>query len=327
MLEVMALKVLRDIASSLQNATFFTIMVDETVDSSNREQAVLVLRWVDDSLEVHEEFIGLYMVPSIDADTLVKVIKNCLVRMNLTLTKCRGQCYDGASNMSGTRKGVVKQLSDIEKRAVYTHCFGHSLNLAISDSIKQSKVMRDALDTTYIISYLIKYSPKRDIHFETLKKELSPDTPGLRVLCLTRWTVRAQSLESILKNYTVLQELWIDCKDFVKEVDARARIKGVSAQMKSFNFLFGIALGKLLLMHSDNLSKTLQHKYLSAAEGQAVAALSVKTLEKIRDDKSFDLFWAKDSMLVTKFDVNDPSLPRKQKCPKQYEEGNTEVYQ
>ena len=42
MLEIMALKVLRDIASSLQNATYFTIMIDETVDSSNREQAVMV---------------------------------------------------------------------------------------------------------------------------------------------------------------------------------------------------------------------------------------------------------------------------------------------
>ena len=35
MLEIMALKVLRDIASSLQNATYFTIMIDETVDSFN----------------------------------------------------------------------------------------------------------------------------------------------------------------------------------------------------------------------------------------------------------------------------------------------------
>ena len=42
MLKVMALKVLKDVASYLQNATFFTIMVDETVDSSNLEQAVLV---------------------------------------------------------------------------------------------------------------------------------------------------------------------------------------------------------------------------------------------------------------------------------------------
>ena len=117
--------------------------------------AVLVFRWVDDSLEVYEEFIGLYMVPSIDADTLVTIIKDSLVRMNLAITKCRGQCYDGASNMSGTKKGIAKQLSDIEKRAVYMACYGHSLNLAIGDSIKQSKVMRDALDTTFIISQLL----------------------------------------------------------------------------------------------------------------------------------------------------------------------------
>ena len=153
---------------------------------------------------------------------------------------------------------------------------------------------------------------------------MAPDTPGLRVLCPTRWTVRAQSLESVIKNYTVLQELWVDCEDFVKEVDARARVNGVSAQMKCFDFLFGIALGELLLMHSDNLSKTLQHK-LSAAEGQATAALLVKTLEKMRDDKSFDLFWAKVSMLVTKFDVSEPSLPRKRKCPRRYEEGSAEA--
>ena len=253
--------------------------------------------------------MGLYMVPSIDADTLVTVIKDCLVRMNLSLTKCRGQFYDGASNMLGANKGVAKQLSDIESRAVYTNCNGHSLNLTTGTSIKQSKVMRDAFDTTLIISQLIKYSPKRDTHFEVLKRELALGTPGLRVLCPTRWTVRAQSLESVLKNYTVLQELWIDCEDFVKDADARAWINGVSAQMKFFDF-FGVVLGELVLMHSDNLSKTLQHKHLSAAEGQATAALSVKTIEKIRDDKSFDLFWAKVLTLVAKFNVSEPSLPR-----------------
>ena len=79
--------------------------------------------------------------------------------------------------------------------------------------------------------------------------------------------------------------------------------------MKFFDF-FGVVLGELVLMHSDNFSKTLQHKHLSAAEGQATAALSVKTIEKIRDDKSFDLFWAKVLTLVAKFNVSEPSLPR-----------------
>ena len=57
----------------------------------------------------------------------------------------------------------------------------------------------------------------------------------------------------------------------------------LSEQMKSFDLLFGIVLGELVLIHSDNLSKALQHKYLSAAEGQATAALSVKTIEKIKE--------------------------------------------
>ena len=181
------------------------------------------------------------------------------------------------------------------------------------------------IDTALIISQLIKYCPKRDTHFEVLKRELAPDTPSLQALCPKSWMVRAQSLEGVLENYTVLQELWMDCKDFVKNADAGARINGVSAQMKSFDFLFGVVLGELALMHSGNLSKTLQHEHLSAVEGQAMAALSVKTIEKIRDDKSFDPFWAKVITLVAKYNVSDPLLPRKRKCPRRYEERSAEA--
>ena len=39
-------------------------MVDETMDLSNTEQMVLCLHYVDDSLEVHEEFVGLYSLES-----------------------------------------------------------------------------------------------------------------------------------------------------------------------------------------------------------------------------------------------------------------------
>ena len=44
--------------------------------------------------------------------------------------------------------------------------------------------------------------------FEIFKSKLAPDMPGFRVLCPTRWTVRANSLQSVLDNYSVLQELW-----------------------------------------------------------------------------------------------------------------------
>ena len=58
--------------------------------------------------------------------------------LNLTLTNCRGQWYDGASNMTGSKGGVSTQLSKEEPRALYTHCYGHALNLAVSDMMKKN---------------------------------------------------------------------------------------------------------------------------------------------------------------------------------------------
>ena len=73
--------------------------------------------------------------------------------------------------------------------------------------------------------------------------------------------------------------------------EMRARIFGVETQMMKFNFLFGVCLGSRILCHSDNLSKTLQHKTLSAAEGQRIAKLTVSVLQKIRSDELFAAFY------------------------------------
>ena len=168
MLEVMALEILRKLSSQLQQAKFFAMMTDECTDASNCEQLVICFRWVDLDLEVHEEFFGLYQVSNIAADTLVAVLTDTLLRMNLTFSHCRGQCYDGAKNMAGEKGGVSKQIMDREKRALFSHCYGHSLNLAASDAIKNCKLMADTLDTTFEISKLIKFSPKINAMFDKL---------------------------------------------------------------------------------------------------------------------------------------------------------------
>lgn len=64
--------------------------MDEITDLSNTEQMVFCLRYVDDSLEVHEEFIGLYSLGSTSAESIVSTVKDVLLRMNLTTENCRG---------------------------------------------------------------------------------------------------------------------------------------------------------------------------------------------------------------------------------------------
>ena len=58
---------------------------------------------------------------------------------------------------------MVLQLSYAKKHELYTlsHCYGHLLNLVAADTVKRSALMKCALDTTYEIPTLVKYSPRR----------------------------------------------------------------------------------------------------------------------------------------------------------------------
>jgi len=301
-LKIMAMHVLREVASCLQQSPFITIMMDETTDVSNNEQSVIIFRWVSEDFEVNEEFLGVYQVPSIDAKTLTAAAKDTLCRMNLPLSKVRGECYDSASAMSGPKSGVAKRIQNEEPRAVYTHCYGHSINLATCDAVKQSRPIKSALEMTHEITKLIKYSPRREGILKELKSANDVATgshsPGVRVLCPTRWTVRADSLASIIGNYAVLQSTWEEAIGVARDTETKARIGGVSAQMKTFDFLFGVVLGEMLLRHSDNLCKCVQKKSISAAEGQQVGRMVIDTLHSLRTEESYDLFWIKHHKLL-----------------------------
>ena len=120
--------------------------------------------------------------------------------------------------------------------------------------------------------------------FQNIRKQLHEDANiGIRVHCPTRWTVRAQALQSIISNYSALQHLWEEALTFVKDTEMKSRILGVSSCM---HYFFGICLGELLLKHS----KTLQASKMSDSEGQVIAKMTVKTLQSIRSDDKFVLF-------------------------------------
>ena len=188
MIKLMGLSILRNIVAELQKAPFLVIMADETTDTSNREQVTLFLQWVTDTLDVNEEFLGLYHVDSIDAASICMVITDLFQRYGLSIGRLRSQCYDGASAMSGSRSGVAKRILDLEPKAFFVHYYGHALNLSACDTLKQCQVMRDALETTHEITKLIKYSPRREAIFQKVKESLPLESPncsaGIRVFSL-----------------------------------------------------------------------------------------------------------------------------------------------
>ena len=209
----------------------------------------------------------MYSLESPSADSIQSMIKDVLLRMNLRLDHCRGQCYDGASNMTGVKSGVAIKILAEEPRALFTHCYGHAFNLAIQDTLKGIKVMEDTLNTVHEITELIKKSPKRQTIFQKFKDDVAAGSPGIRILCPTRWTVRAEALASMADNYNALMQTWDAAKDATRDTEMKARIGGVAAQMESFDFFFEVELGRKLLNMVDNLSRSLQSTRLSACEG------------------------------------------------------------
>ena len=49
----------------------------------------------------------------------------------------------------------------------------------------------------------------------------------------------------------------------------------------------------MILRHTHKLSQILQQPKLSSVEGYEVVMLTVKTLERLRTEDNFDLFWQK----------------------------------
>ena len=182
MLEIMALQVLRDIAKNIKNAMIYTIMADETADVSNTEQMVFCIRWVDEFLVPHEEFIGMHHIPNTTANQILAVIKDILLRMNLKMNNARGQCYDGASAMAGKKTGVATQIKSLNRKCLYTHCYGHALNLAVGDVVKSLPCLRETFDVAFEICKLIKKSPQRNNKLDEIRNATTNSSKSVHAL-------------------------------------------------------------------------------------------------------------------------------------------------
>ena len=124
-----------------------------------------------------------------------------------------------------------------------------------------------------------------------LKSELAPDTPGLKPLCPTRWTVRAESLHSVL-YYNVIQSVLEDIvEEYRGNSEATAGARGVLAVMERFSFLFGVTLAEKVLSLTDPLSRAIQVKHVYAFEAKKYVAVTEAGIKDFRSDSEFKDFW------------------------------------
>ncbi|ODM91079.1 Zinc finger MYM-type protein 1 [Orchesella cincta] len=255
-LESVAHSVLRSILPIIQSAKFFSVIVDETTDISVQEQVSLSVRVVSDSLEVREYFLGLYNTASTTGESLTAILLDTLQRFNLPLDNLRGQCYDGASNMSGKFRGVQSRVLSLQPKAIFVHCFNHSLNLALQDTISRNAFFRDVLSYVHEIGIILKGSPSRVAKYNELAGKNDPAILRPHPLCPTRWTVRVRSIDGVIFGYAALLELLEELSESGDQIASKAG--GLRGQLEKGEFYLGLVMARSLFSAAESLSKILQ---------------------------------------------------------------------
>ena len=149
---------------------------------------------------------------------------------------------------------------------------------------------------------------------------------GIRPLCPTRWTVRTESLRSVILNYSVIHSVLEEIiEKYRGNSEATSQARGIMVTMEKF-FLFGVVIGEKLFSITDILSKALQRKTMCAMEAKRFAAVTLASLKEQRSDSHFDKIWEELLVKADEFDCEEPVLPRRRRAPKRIDEGSSTTH-
>ena len=242
-----------DIVEAVRKSKFFTVLCDEASDSSNKEQMSLVIRYVDEKHNIHEDFIDFLLCPSTSGASVATLILERVEQLGPDAAFLRGQGYDGAANMAGRHAGAAAIIRSQYPKARYVHCSSHVLNLCIVSASK-TQAVSDMWSTMTKLSLFFDNSPKR---LTALVEAIATECPEskktkLVSLCKTRWVARHDSLSTFEALYPAVR--WslgaiADNENRTWSADSRTDANGLLTRIESFDFLFPFIVAKKSLSH------------------------------------------------------------------------------
>ena len=257
--------VLDIIVEKIKRSVWFTCIMDETQDISTLEQVCICMRYVDDSdLSVREDFLGFHNIVGTTAVELYKILTKTIKTLGLDMENCRGQAYDGASNVSGHVSGLQTLVRNHHPKALYSHCAGHNLNLVLNDVAKEVRQCYHIVTLVGKIGIYVKDSVKRKAYFDQIRVANSEDgkisNSNIRPICPTRWILRYPAVNAILENYE-------DLLDFLcSSIDNENKAQGYVRELQRFEVYFGVRILHRIFGQVHPVHNAIQSESMSLGE-------------------------------------------------------------
>ena len=207
LLDIMKNMTLEQIQEEVRKAVCFTVLADESKDTSKKERVVVAVRYCLNN-GIHEEFVGIAEAQSLDAGGLTDTIISQLRRIDANMKNCVGQGYDGASVVAGRLNGVQKKLREKtdSQMAYYEHCYCHRLNLVIVDMVNSIKCVANMIALIKKVHSFLCTSTVH-VRWEKAQKIRGLKRTGIGNVSRTRLACQAKQLSGMAKRIEVVHEV------------------------------------------------------------------------------------------------------------------------
>ena len=296
--------VLEKVVATVKNKEFYSCLADGTQDVTTQEQLSVVFRVVNDQFQAYDIFAGFVSLNATDGQTIATSLKNITFQLGIDFKKCRGLGFDGASNSSGALQGAQALLRREYPFAHYFHCANHRLDLVLQEVAREERLVRDALELARKTANFVKESHKRlqeykhvcaDIQNSVVmegNENMSQSFSNLATICPTRWAVRVNGINSILKNLpallTVFQKI---ANDSSYSVDARAMVEGLLKKLQKFETVLGLCIARDVFQVCEHLATRLQNPNNSINAAYQTISILREQLGSMRCQTNFETLY------------------------------------
>uniref|UniRef100_A0A8C5Q8G0 TTF-type domain-containing protein n=1 Tax=Leptobrachium leishanense TaxID=445787 RepID=A0A8C5Q8G0_9ANUR len=318
---LIAKEIMRHILQSLNNAKYYSIILDCTPDISHIEQMTIIIRFVsikegesptaEPEVSIEERFLGFIQIRSSTGEGLTETILKELEKLKIPLGDMRGQGYDNGSNMKGKHQGVQKRIMDLNSRAFYVPCSAHTLNLVVNDAAMSC---RDATTFFSNLQKIYVFLSGSTLRWNVLKKHIGKLT--VKPLSDTRWSSRIDAVRpfrfQVGEFFDTLCEI---SRDDSHSAMAQSDSESLAKELNNFKFLCFIVLWYNILNRINFVSKLLQSQTMYLTDVIGVLESTTSFLKNYRSENGFEDFLqeAKEFAIEMEIDPVFPPLVRRVK--------------
>ncbi|XP_074364256.1 uncharacterized protein LOC141705083 [Apium graveolens] len=240
----------------------------------------------------------------------------------LSISRIRGQGFDGASNMNRHISGLKSLIQAENASAFYVHCFAHQLQLTlVAVSKKHDKICSFFDHLASLVNFVGASCKRKELvlvkQIEKLAEEISQGNrmtgKGLNQEAVlkrpgdTRWGSHYHTILSVISLFSPALDVLEEIKDMPSFHENKGEIYRLIDAMNDFEFIFLLHLMRKVLGITNDLSQALQRKDQDLANALCLVNVSKKMLQTFRDDGWNELI-VDVSKFCEKFEIDVPDM-------------------